>query len=191
MGGAGATSEAISKSGVVASMLENLNGLHGPPYKPTGNNDRDSQVLRERLFAYNKTRFFEEFSYPYQRSQTRPERWDRKTEVIGKDGFVSFPVEESNNVRWYVENRILQGSDLPEAEKNNFKADVGDMVQSLIMTDGYGWQADEFVRTYSDLRVEGMIIWDVISAPDPSGNNPTSQRLMVLHYVGAGYYRRK
>lgn len=33
MGGAGATSEAISKGGVVTSMLENLNGLHGPPYK--------------------------------------------------------------------------------------------------------------------------------------------------------------
>jgi hypothetical protein len=33
MGGAGATSEAISKSGVVTGMLENLNGLHGPPYK--------------------------------------------------------------------------------------------------------------------------------------------------------------
>lgn len=65
------------------------------------------------------------------------------------------------------------------------------MVQSLIMTDGNGWQADEFVRTYGDLRVEGMIIWDVINAEDPSGNNPNSQRLMVLHYVGVGYSRRK
>ena len=33
MGGSGATAEAISKSGIVANMLENLNGLLGPPYK--------------------------------------------------------------------------------------------------------------------------------------------------------------
>jgi hypothetical protein len=191
MGGAGATAEAISKSGVVASMLENLNGLHGPPYKPTGNNDKDSQALRERLYEYNKMRFFDEFSYPYQRNQSRPERWDRDGEVVGKDGFASFPIEQSNNIRWYVENRIVQGSEhLPEKEKDNFKADVVNMIQSLIMTDNHGWQADEFVRNYGDLRIEGMIIWDVIDAPDPSGNNPNSQRLMVLHYAGVGYPRR-
>ncbi|KAM3536830.1 hypothetical protein ARSEF1564_010247 [Beauveria bassiana] len=181
MGGAGATSEAISNSRVVASMLENLNGLYGPPSTPTGNNDKDAELLRGRLYEYNKKRFFEEFSYRYQRNQTRPERWDQESEVIGKDGFASFPVEQSEQVRWYVENRIVQGH-LPQKEKNNFKADVVDMVNSLIDTDSYGWQADEFVRTYSGLRVEGMIIWDVINAPDPSGTNPTSQRLMVLHY---------
>ena len=200
MGSAGST-EAISQSGTVASMLENLNGLHGPPYKvrmslpppllrhtlntwqPTGNDNKDVQALRERLYEYNKTRFFDEFSYPYMRNQTRPERWDRNSEVIGKDGFASFPVEQTNNIRWYVENRILQGSDLPEKEKDQFKSDVMDMVQSLIMTDGNGWQADEFVRTYGDLRVEGMIIWDVI--------NVVSQRFMVLHYAGVMYSRRR
>ena len=148
--------------------------------------------MRERLYEYNKQRFFDEFSYPYQRNQTRPERWDRDSEVIGKDGFASFPIQQINNVRWYVEDCIVQGSDnLSEEEKDHFKADIEDKVRSLIMQDDRGWQADEFVRTYGDLRVEGMIIWDVIHAPDPSGSDETTQRLMVLHYVGVGYHRRK
>ena len=161
-------------------------------WKPTGDNDKDAQALRERLYEYNKQRFFDEFAYPYQRNQTRPERWDRDSEVIGKDGFASFPIEQMNNVRWYVENRIVQGADnLPPKEKDDFKADIVNFVQSLIMTDDHGWQADEFVRTYGDLRVEGMVIWDVVNAVDPSGNNPNAQRLMVLHYVGVGYPRGK
>lgn len=147
--------------------------------------------MRERLYEYNKRRFFDEFSYPYQRNSTRPEGWDRKLEVIGKDGFASFSLESANNVRWYVENRLVPGSDLPEKEKDNFKSDVMLMVLSLIREDGNGWRADEFRWTYGDFRVDVMIIWDVINAPDPSGNNSTSQRLMVFHYVGVGYGRRK
>lgn len=61
------------------------------------------------------------------------------------------------------------------------------MVESLISVDSNGWQADEFVRRYGELQVDGMIVWDVIEAPDSSGKSPFSQRLMVLNYVGTGY----
>jgi hypothetical protein len=33
MGGAAATSDIISQGGIVRNMLENLNGLYGPPVK--------------------------------------------------------------------------------------------------------------------------------------------------------------
>ncbi|KAH7324301.1 hypothetical protein B0I35DRAFT_423869 [Stachybotrys elegans] len=200
MGGASATSAAISsQNGVVSRMLDNLNVLHGPPVKATGNADQDAQILRERLLAFNKARFFDEFSYHYRKNQSRPEYCENQAEVIGKDGFASFPIEEVNQVRYYVENRILGGSSLSREDKDQFKDDVVEMVESLIMSDHKGWQSDEFVRTYgklnssggmSKLRVEGMIIWDVIDAPDPSGANPSSQRLMVLNYVGVGYPRK-
>jgi hypothetical protein len=92
-------------------------------------------------------------------------------------------------VRYYIEHRILGGTSLSRDNKDQFKSNVINMVKSLIITDSHGWQSDEFVRAYGDLRFNGMIIWDVINAPDPSGN-PSSQRLMVLNYVGVGYPRR-
>jgi hypothetical protein len=145
--------------------------------------------LRERLLEYNKTRFFDEYSYSYQGNNSRPENCAQPDKVFGKEGFASFPIEQMNNVRYYVEKKLLAeaGMSLSEDDKNQFKADVLDMVESLIMTDSHTWQADEFVRSYGNLTVNGMIVWDVINAPDPSGRNTSSQRVMVLNYVGTCY----
>lgn len=143
--------------------------------------------MRERLFDYNKKEFFDEHSYSYRGNHSGPENCTKPDQVVGKDGFVSFPTAEVDRVRYYVEKRLLGGTPLSKDGKNQFKDDVVSMVESLIMTDSNGWQADEFVRTYGDLKVYGMIVWDVINAQDPSGNNPSSQRLMILNYVGTGY----
>ena len=48
---------------------------------------------------------------------------------------------------------------LSEDDESQFKDDVVDMVESLIMTDSNGWRADEFVRMYGDLKLDGMIVW--------------------------------
>jgi hypothetical protein len=94
-----------------------------------------------------------------------------------------------DNVRSYVENRILKGATLSKVDKDKFKQNVVDFVENLILGDHLGWQVDEFIDTYDNgkLKVQGVVVWDVIDAPDPSGRNPSSQRLMVLNYVGIGY----
>jgi hypothetical protein len=189
MGGSSATAGVIGQSGVVSKMLESLNGLYGPPVKPTGDIDKDSQILRERLYEYNRECFRKEFSYTYHKNQSRPESAENLEEVIGKDGFASFPIQEVDNVRSYVDHRILQGASLAKADKDNFKNDVVDFVENLIFSDDRGWQVDEFKGVYDNkkLKVQGVVVWDVIDAPDPSGRNTSSQRLMVLHYVGVGW----
>ncbi|KFA45476.1 hypothetical protein S40293_11566 [Stachybotrys chartarum IBT 40293] len=188
MGGASDTVGIIGQNGIVSKMLESLNGLHGPPVKqPTGDIDKDSQILRERIYEYNRECFRKEFSYTYHKSQSRPEGSENLEEVIGKDGFASFPIQEVDNVR-YVENRILKGATLAKVDKDKFKNDVVDFVENLIFSDDRGWQVDEFKGTYDKkLKVQGVVVWDVIDAPDPSGKNPSSQRLMVLNYVGVGW----
>jgi hypothetical protein len=65
------------------------------------------------------------------------------------------------------------------------------MVERLIMTDSNGWQVDKFVRSYGDLKVDGIIVWDVINVLDPLGQNPTPQRRIVLNYVGTVYPKKK
>jgi hypothetical protein len=147
--------------------------------------------LRERLFEYNKTRFFDEYSYSYRGSRSRPENCAEPDKVVGKDGFASFPVMQINQIRYYVEHRILAGMSLSKDDEDHFQDDVDSMVKSLIYTDSNGWQAHEFVRSYGDLKVDGMIVWDVINAPDPLGENPSPQRLMVLNYVGTVYPKKK
>jgi hypothetical protein len=94
-----------------------------------------------------------------------------------------------DNVRSYVEHRILKGATLSKDDKDRFKQDVVEFVDNLMEGDHLGWQVDEFTNTYDNnkLKVQGVVVWDVIDVPDPSGRNPSSQRLMVLNYVGVGY----